>query len=116
MGTALLKDWHGRFYKVIGNLYQFIIPGVKERNMFHLNFSSFILHNHKIKHEIDIKGRIPVLSAEGESWVSHAEGSEQTRASLGGEWALLLDLHCPRRHAQRQIILEIICCWLCIMI
>lgn len=66
MGTALLKDWFDRFYKVIGNLYQFISPGVKERKMFHLNFSPFILQNHRIKHEIDIKGRIPVLSAHEE--------------------------------------------------
>lgn len=66
MGMALLKDWPGRFYKVIGNLYQFIIPGVKERNMFHLKFSSFILQNYRIKHKIDVKGRMHMLSVKSE--------------------------------------------------
>lgn len=100
MGMALLKDWHGRFYKVIENLYQFIILGVKERNMFHLKFSSFILQNHRIEHEIDIKGRIHVLSAKSKSWVSHAEGSEQTRPIWGASglccWALAALCDMPR--------------------
>lgn len=41
MGMALLKDWHGRFYKVIGNLYQFIILGVKEE---YVSFKIFIFY------------------------------------------------------------------------
>lgn len=63
--------------------------------MFHLKFSSFILQNRRIKHEIDLKGRIHVVSAKSESWASHAEGSEQMRASLGSKWSLLLGFGCP---------------------
>lgn len=43
MGMALLKDWRGRFYKIIGNLYQFIIPGVIQRNIFNLKWFLFFV-------------------------------------------------------------------------
>lgn len=57
-----------------------------------------------------------MLSVKGESWIFCAKGSEQARAGLGSRglccWSFAALCDVPTE----QIILEMICCWLCSMI
>lgn len=53
-----------------------------------------------------------LCSVQSESWVSHTKASEQARADVGSRSSEAVPLLPSAMYPERQILLEMICCWL----